>query len=86
MPVFWVLGALILILPLKHYSPSQTGSVSLPIEDPLKPEEIEAHLALIRRVELKWAWRSVYALVIVTMTVLFVVLIYLGLTGRWNGF
>jgi len=86
MPVFWVLGALILVLPLKNYPPLHTGASSFPIEDPLKPEEIEAHLAFIRSVELKWAWRSLYAIIIMTMTLLFVVLIYLGLSGRWNGF
>jgi len=86
MPVFWILGALILVLPLKHYPLPRTGAVALPIEDALKPEEIEAHITLIRRIELKWAWRSLYAIVIVVMILLFVVTIYLGLSGRWNGF
>ncbi|KAF8338252.1 uncharacterized protein EI90DRAFT_3151994 [Cantharellus anzutake] len=86
MPVFWLLGALILVLPLKHHPLPRANSISLPIEEAPTSEDIEAHLNRIRRAELKWAWRSLYALVVVVVTLLFVICVWLGLSGRWNGF
>ena len=66
-PPFWIMGALILITPLR--APDED------INDPTSPhawlpEKTEAEKAAIishlRKAELQWAWRCLFALLIVT--------------------
>jgi len=52
-PFFWVLGACIIVTKL-HPVPYTISGKS--------PSEQEEELAIIRTTELKWAWRSFYAL------------------------
>ncbi|KAJ8095698.1 hypothetical protein PM082_022956 [Marasmius tenuissimus] len=67
-PPFWILGALILISPLR--APDED------INDPTSPhawlpEKTEAEKAAVishlRKAELKWAWRCLFALLVVTL-------------------
>jgi len=80
MPLFWLFGASIIFLQLK-YVPDANATV----EDPRTEEERTADLAVIRRAELRWAWRSVYAIVVLVMLTAAIVLTWLGATGRWSG-
>lgn len=80
MPLLWLIGASIIFLDLKYYPDVLTD-----VEDPRTDEERAADLRVIRRAELRWAWRSVYAFVTLVLVVLIVVLTYLGVTNKWTG-
>lgn len=69
---------MIIFLPLHHIPSTQ-------VEDPRTEDERTADLQVIRKAELRWAWYSMYSLVVSFLITLSVVLIWLGATGRWNG-
>jgi hypothetical protein len=80
MPLFWVCGASILFLDLAyHQTPEELA------EDPRTPEERKADLAVLRRAEVRWAWRSLYALIIIVLVVMIALLIWAGITGKFTG-
>lgn len=80
MPLFWCIGASILFLDLAyHQTPEELA------EDPRTPEERKADLAVLRRAEVRWAWRSVYALIGVVLCVATALLIWAGITGKFTG-
>lgn len=54
-PAFWILGAIILLMPLRPTPDWEAGK---------SPIQIEWSCEVIRRVELKWARRCLYALLI----------------------
>jgi len=80
MPLFWLFGASIIFLKLKYYSDANST-----VEDPRTEEERAADLAVIRRAELRWAWRSLYAIVILLLGTTAVIVTWLGASGRWSG-
>ncbi|KAG7094103.1 hypothetical protein E1B28_007720 [Marasmius oreades] len=64
-PPFWILGSLILLTPLRAPDPSSTTSSFCA----WLPEKTEAERAIIvsrlRKVELFWAWRCLFALLVI---------------------
>jgi len=79
-PLFWCLGASILFLDLAyHQTPDELA------EDPRTLEERKADLKVLRRAEVRWAWRSIYALVALIVSIASILLIWAGATGRFTG-
>ncbi|KAF8151724.1 hypothetical protein B0H34DRAFT_862103 [Crassisporium funariophilum] len=67
-PPFWIFGAFILLSPLRE---PQSTSDSVPAWMPEKTEaERQQIIAEMRQVELKWAHRSLYALIILIVLAL----------------
>lgn len=80
MPLFWFFGAAILFMDLAyHQTPAELA------EDPRTPDERKADLAVLRRAEVRWAWRSLYAIVLLLLTVTITLLVWAGATGRFTG-
>jgi len=80
MPLFWVFGASILFLDLAyHQTPEELA------EDPRTLEERKADLRVLRRAEVRWAWRSVYALIAIVVSVGIALVIWAGVSGRFTG-
>ncbi|KAF9269236.1 hypothetical protein L218DRAFT_851497 [Marasmius fiardii PR-910] len=67
-PPFWIMGALIILTPLRAPDEDITDPTS---PHTWLPEKTESERAIIlshlRKAELKWAWRCLYALFIVTL-------------------
>ncbi|KAF9513685.1 hypothetical protein BS47DRAFT_1393079 [Hydnum rufescens UP504] len=80
MPLLWLIGASIIFLDLKYYPDALHD-----VEDPRTEEERAADLEVIRRAELRWAWRSLYAFVTVTLFTVIILVTYLGVTKKWTG-
>jgi hypothetical protein len=80
MPLLWLIGASIIFLDLKYYPDALHD-----LEDPRTEEERAADLEVMRRAELRWAWRSLYAFVTVALLTLIVLVTYLGVTNKWTG-
>jgi hypothetical protein len=80
LPLFWLVGASILFLDLKYYQTPEELA-----EDPRSPEERIADLKVLRRAEVRWAWRSIYSLVVVILSIASALLIWAGVTGRFTG-
>lgn len=57
-PPFWIMGAIILLSPLRAPEPSPSSSW-LPDKSESERQEI---IVEMRRVEVKWAWRCLWAL------------------------
>jgi len=80
MPLLWLIGASIIFLELKYYPDALHDA-----EDPRTEEERAADLEVMRRAELRWAWRCLYAFVTVALLTLIVLVTYLGVTNKWTG-
>jgi len=79
-PLFWCFGFSILFLDLAyHQTPEELA------EDPRTPDERIADLKVLRRAEVRWAWRSLYALVALIVSIASALLIWAGATGRFTG-
>ncbi|KAL0060500.1 hypothetical protein AAF712_012733 [Marasmius tenuissimus] len=66
-PLFWVMGAFILITPLRAPDEDVTDPTSPHAWLPEKTEaEKAAVISHLRKAEVKWAWRCLFALLIVT--------------------
>jgi len=80
-PFFWMFGAAILFMDLRYYQTAEEAA-----EDPRSIDEKKADLAVLRRAEVRWAWRSLYAIISLILILATVLLIWAGATGKFNGF
>lgn len=80
-PIFWFIGASILFMDLRYYQTAEELA-----EDPRSIDEKKADLAVLRRAEVRWAWRSLYAIVSFILILASVLLIWAGATGKFTGF
>jgi hypothetical protein len=80
MPLFWVFGTSILFLDLSYHQ-----TIEELVEDARTPEERRADLLVLRRAEVRWAWRSLYALLSLILVITITLLIWAGATGRFTG-
>ena len=78
--VFIVFGSLILFLDLAYYQTPEELA-----EDPRTEEERQADLAVLRKAEIRWAWRSLYAIVGLVVLLGSILLIWAGATGKFTG-
>ncbi|CAE6388648.1 hypothetical protein RSOLAG22IIIB_12432 [Rhizoctonia solani] len=69
-PLFWLVGAFIIISDLHHESTSSSSYLESQPPSPTAPKDIyelqlkREEMALLRLAELKWAWRCAYAFAI----------------------
>lgn len=80
MPLFWCIGTSILFLDLAYHQTEQELA-----EDARTADERIADLRVLRAAEVRWAWRSLYALVSLVLVVVITLLVWAGATGRFTG-
>ncbi|KAF8323033.1 hypothetical protein DL93DRAFT_2223005 [Clavulina sp. PMI_390] len=79
-PLFWLIGAGILFADLRYHQTAEEFA-----EDPRTHEERVADLKVLRAAEVRWAWYSLYAIVLLVLAVAIPLLIWAGATGRFTG-
>ncbi|KAJ3748818.1 hypothetical protein DFH05DRAFT_1439159 [Lentinula detonsa] len=90
-PPFWIMGALILLTPLRapedSYSSSSSSTSSLPAAwlPEKTPAEKQQIISTMRSVEVKWAWRCFIALCILIFSVAAIVSLAWGILKVTRG-
>ncbi|KAJ3758196.1 hypothetical protein EV360DRAFT_94799 [Lentinula raphanica] len=78
-PPFWIMGALILLTPLRAPEPSSSSTLPVAWLPEKTPAEKQQIISRLRSAEIKWAWRCLIALCILLVAVAVIVTITWGI-------
>ncbi|KAJ3724581.1 hypothetical protein C8R42DRAFT_708652 [Lentinula raphanica] len=78
-PPFWIMGALILLTPLRAPEPSSSSTLPVAWLPEKTPAEKQQIISRMRSAEIKWAWRCLIALCILLVAVAAIVTVTWGI-------